>query len=180
MYVFLLFVIVVVVVFFYDFLLFFFLLYSTIFTVVLFYFMLCIVLCFMFCFFFFSSRRRHTSCALVTGVQTCALPISTTIGRLASMASSVAVPEASRTTSAATIAVRAWPSRSRGRGSSAGDSESRLSSACRHAALAAGITACRPGISPATFAAAARKGAPSREISPRREPRSEEHTAELQ
>src|SRR3546814_7176982 len=32
----------------------------------------------MFCsvvFFFFSSRRRHTRCALVTGVQTCALPI---------------------------------------------------------------------------------------------------------
>src|SRR3546814_7809545 len=27
-------------------------------------------------FFFFSSRRRHTRCALVTGVQTCALPIS--------------------------------------------------------------------------------------------------------
>src|SRR3546814_9989878 len=26
-------------------------------------------------FFFFSSRRRHTICALVTGVQTCALPI---------------------------------------------------------------------------------------------------------
>src|SRR3546814_1159797 len=25
--------------------------------------------------FFFSSRRRHTSCALVTGVHTCALPI---------------------------------------------------------------------------------------------------------
>src|SRR3546814_9716080 len=32
--------------------------------------MLCIV-----CLFFFSSRRRHTRCALVTGVQTCALPI---------------------------------------------------------------------------------------------------------
>src|SRR3546814_14867229 len=31
--------------------------------------MMCIV------FFFFSSRRRHTRCALVTGVQTCALPI---------------------------------------------------------------------------------------------------------
>src|SRR3546814_2343901 len=32
----------------------------------------------MFCIlcFFFSSRRRHTICALVTGVQTCALPIS--------------------------------------------------------------------------------------------------------
>src|SRR3546814_10033453 len=29
----------------------------------------------LFC-FFFSSRRRHTRCALVTGVQTCALPIS--------------------------------------------------------------------------------------------------------
>src|SRR3546814_10887016 len=27
-------------------------------------------------FFFFSSRRRHTRCALLTGVQTCALPIS--------------------------------------------------------------------------------------------------------
>src|SRR3546814_9881443 len=26
--------------------------------------------------FVFSSRRRHTRCALVTGVQTCALPIS--------------------------------------------------------------------------------------------------------
>src|SRR3546814_10814694 len=26
--------------------------------------------------FFFSSRRRHTRCALVTGVQTCALPFS--------------------------------------------------------------------------------------------------------
>src|SRR3546814_2247683 len=26
-------------------------------------------------FFFLSSRRRHTRCALVTGVQTCALPI---------------------------------------------------------------------------------------------------------
>src|SRR3546814_1074291 len=32
--------------------------------------MLVLIIC-----FFFSSRRRHTSCALVTGVQTCALPI---------------------------------------------------------------------------------------------------------
>src|SRR3546814_10889917 len=30
-------------------------------------------------FLFFSSRRRHTRCALVTGVQTCALPISVQI-----------------------------------------------------------------------------------------------------
>src|SRR3546814_10920208 len=29
----------------------------------------------MMCFFVFSSRRRHTRCALVTGVQTCSLPI---------------------------------------------------------------------------------------------------------
>src|SRR3546814_3639996 len=29
--------------------------------------------------FFFSSRRRHTRCALVTGVQTCALPISAAV-----------------------------------------------------------------------------------------------------
>src|SRR3546814_6451714 len=29
----------------------------------------------LFFFFFFSSRRRHTRCALVTGVQRCALPI---------------------------------------------------------------------------------------------------------
>src|SRR3546814_17926982 len=49
------------------------------------------VLCFVFLFtlflllsvFFFSSRRRHTSCALVTGVQTCALPISRARGAIA-------------------------------------------------------------------------------------------------
>src|SRR3546814_7078581 len=33
------------------------------------------VCCLCFIVFFFSSRRRHTRCALVTGVQTCALPI---------------------------------------------------------------------------------------------------------
>src|SRR3546814_8160630 len=32
--------------------------------------------------FFFSSRRRHTRCALVTGVQTCALPICALIRRV--------------------------------------------------------------------------------------------------
>src|SRR3546814_6065923 len=36
---------------------------------------LCRVMCFSLYCFFFSSRRRHTRCALVTGVQTCALPI---------------------------------------------------------------------------------------------------------
>src|SRR3546814_2535321 len=34
------------------------------------------VISILFMLFFFSSRRRHTRCALVTGVQTCALPIS--------------------------------------------------------------------------------------------------------
>src|SRR3546814_8138878 len=33
-------------------------------------------------FCFFSSIRRHTRCALVTGVQTCALPISVYEGRV--------------------------------------------------------------------------------------------------
>src|SRR3546814_3738112 len=32
--------------------------------------------------FFFSSRRRHTRCALVTGVQTCALPISANTAKI--------------------------------------------------------------------------------------------------
>src|SRR3546814_3636994 len=34
-----------------------------------------VFICIVVFFFFFSSRRRHTRCALVTGVQTCALPI---------------------------------------------------------------------------------------------------------
>src|SRR3546814_18437242 len=42
--------------------------------------------------FFFSSRRRHTRCALVTGVQTCALPISAT-GAVTTSASAAAPPE---------------------------------------------------------------------------------------
>src|SRR3546814_8184596 len=38
------------------------------------------LVCFFVYFFFFSSRRRHTRCALVTGVQTCALPICWSMG----------------------------------------------------------------------------------------------------
>src|SRR3546814_6497041 len=37
--------------------------------------LICQLLMLVIVFFFFSSRRRHTRCALVTGVQTCALPI---------------------------------------------------------------------------------------------------------
>src|SRR3546814_13284020 len=36
--------------------------------------------------FFFSSRRRHTRCALVTGVQTCALPICLSASALTAIA----------------------------------------------------------------------------------------------
>src|SRR3546814_4133085 len=51
-----------------------------------------LLLLFLLClFFFFSSRRRHTRCALVTGVQTCALPICRS---------------ANQTATATTIAVR--------------------------------------------------------------------------
>src|SRR3546814_17873858 len=32
--------------------------------------------------YFFASRRRHTGCALVTGVQTCALPICLVVTRV--------------------------------------------------------------------------------------------------
>src|SRR3546814_19432216 len=49
-------------------------------------------------FFFFSSRRRHTRCALVTGVQTCALPIFFAVNaaatRRASEATAAAAPDA--------------------------------------------------------------------------------------
>src|SRR3546814_6282483 len=40
-----------------------------------FYVLLCLLFSVCVFVFFFSSRRRHTRCALVTGVQTCALPI---------------------------------------------------------------------------------------------------------
>src|SRR3546814_15372116 len=43
-------------------------------------------------FFFFSSRRRHTRCALVTGVQTCALPIYLAENHLEIVVGDVAEP----------------------------------------------------------------------------------------
>src|SRR3546814_4629901 len=50
----------------------------------IYFFVFCVrVLLFVFLFFFFSSRRRHTRCALVTGVQTCALPILAQHDRIA-------------------------------------------------------------------------------------------------
>src|SRR3546814_9192713 len=47
--------------------------------------------------FFFSSRRRHTRCALVTGVQTCALPISPLHSLRMAALSSTAASEGSDT-----------------------------------------------------------------------------------
>src|SRR3546814_10226980 len=44
-----------------------------------------LLFCVEFVVFFFSSRRRHTRCALVTGVQTCALPILAADGATATL-----------------------------------------------------------------------------------------------
>src|SRR3546814_3644725 len=43
--------------------------------------------------FFLSSRRRHTRCALVTGVQTCALPIYATPEQIAEWRKEQGIPE---------------------------------------------------------------------------------------
>src|SRR3546814_4506046 len=62
--------------------------------------------------FFFSSRRRHTSCALVTGVQTCALPICTGLYFRALLQGLSPMPEADaavRATIDAEARERGWP-----------------------------------------------------------------------
>src|SRR3546814_7401411 len=51
----------------------------------------CLLLVFV---FFFSSRRRHTRCALVTGVQTCALPIFTSASARRGAATALLKPAA--------------------------------------------------------------------------------------
>src|SRR3546814_7391918 len=60
-------------------------------------------------FLFFSSRRRHTRCALVTGVQTCALPICQRIPaeQRAALDSGVMLQVAGNTASARPVAVTA-------------------------------------------------------------------------
>src|SRR3546814_5539125 len=70
--------------------------------------MFCVVLI---SYFFFSSRRRHTRCALVTGVQTCALPISdggatllrTCIERIELVRSASPAPAGDRSPATATV-----------------------------------------------------------------------------
>src|SRR3546814_2790316 len=66
--------------------------------------------------FFFSSRRRHTRCALVTGVQTCALPFillfAASLGLLlvfVSMAAGRVVEAATRVPLGMFLAVAAMP-----------------------------------------------------------------------
>src|SRR3546814_19615310 len=83
--------------------------------------------------FFFSSRRRHTRCALVTGVQTCALPIFPPAGRGHRADCAAAVAGAGRNRPA-----RAAPSRPAGDpagGRLAGDSRRKLYGWRRAAAL---------------------------------------------
>src|SRR3546814_16646900 len=62
--------------------------------------------------FFFSSRRRHTRCALVTGVQTCALPILSSPDSLvmAPRAGSSAPSQSSVQTSSTRCSITGTPS----------------------------------------------------------------------
>src|SRR3546814_10394989 len=73
-----------------------------------------VVVSFEFYSFFFSSRRRHTRCALVTGVQTCALPISCPVSATTSFAAR-STPRASRiVASAGRSTARSGRSKERG------------------------------------------------------------------
>src|SRR3546814_5598175 len=65
------------------------------------------VMGFSFLVFFFSSRRRHTSCALVTGVQTCALPIWMVIPKRGAVTTSS--PPALRTARQPRSRAAPWP-----------------------------------------------------------------------
>src|SRR3546814_9345918 len=110
--------------------------------------------------FFFSSRRRHTRCALVTGVQTCALPI---LRRRRIMPGSELTPPVPLSTAKEKLS----PSRARGRLWSESDSQ-----------LSLGVDAPAPRGIEATHQS-------SRTAPPRRDKgaithRSEEHTSELQ
>src|SRR3546814_1866601 len=114
-------------------------------------------------FFFVSSRRRHTRGALVTGVQTCALPISALIPFRIGVVLPLVLVVGSFTAA-----------RSR--------TPARRSPGCRAACAGAGSPAAAtprpaPACSPAAPAGAA---AGSRAGKKGRPPRSEEHTSELQ
>src|SRR3546814_1050640 len=63
------------------------------------------------CLFIFSSRRRHTRCALVTGVQTCALPIFVDPGRCARVARQLEAGGSAVETAVYPDAVHQWDGR---------------------------------------------------------------------
>src|SRR3546814_8113472 len=95
---------------------------------------------------FFSSRRRHTMCALVTGVQTCALPISPIACRPRSL------PNRARKSRAAVAAARprarhSLPSDRPERSKRADEAQARNRGRFRHGA--APFSLCRPA--PHTF-----------------------------
>src|SRR3546814_4112275 len=62
-------------------------------------------------FFFFSSKRRHTRCALVTGVQTCALPISAVEMQQATLARAVPIAAGLVVLAAGALQFTAWKAR---------------------------------------------------------------------
>src|SRR3546814_4512556 len=79
---------------------------------------LVVIVVLIFC-FFFSSRRRHTSCALVTGVQTCALPISAILPAVAAVHDAAAGGAADRAPAAGEAAGAEQPLAAPGRGGGA-------------------------------------------------------------
>src|SRR3546814_1002547 len=117
--------------------------------------------------FFFSSRRRHTICALVTGVQTCALPISEALIGAMTLDGGLDVAER--------FIRKHWADKLEGQ-----------TTAPKHPKSGLQEWAAAHGLSPPEYRLVRRQGA---HHAPRfvvevaikgREPRSEEHTSELQ
>src|SRR3546814_1226071 len=129
------------------------------------------------CLFFFSSRRRHTRCALVTGVQTCALPISIQgnhTPRQAGIRKDCNTVAVKKTVKKAAKAAKKPAARKPAAKSAASKSSARP---------AAGKKVAAKKAAPAKAAvkkAAPKKAAPKKAAPKKAAPRSEEHTSELQ
>src|SRR3546814_5650308 len=129
-------------------------------------------------YFFFSSRRRHTRCALVTGVQTCALPIW-------SHRRTPGLPSARRRSGCARAS--AAPRRRTASGRRAGRAACRRGCRSRRGTCAArppwpAPAACRrsSGPGPCRPSAGVPRGSGRCSFGSARPARSEEHTSELQ
>src|SRR3546814_5537290 len=126
-------------------------------------------------FVFFSSRRRHTICALVTGVQTCALPILPASRRPRARdgvcAHAVRQGGRSRRTDALVLAAFGGGARHQGRALAA---HCRLALALLALPLLQSRRRALRGVQPLAG------GAPRRAGGTRCAERSEEHTSELQ